>query len=1034
MTIQLKNNAVGFLSASVSATATLLVLQSGEGANFPALVPSQFFYVTLASASGATEIVKVTGRSGDSLTVQRGQENTTAMSFPALSRVELRVTAQAVYDVIDAAISGTTTAVSNIASVIAVAASIDSVNTVTSNLASVINVSNNIGDINLVENSLTNVNIVAANMADINAVSDDLAAVNAVADDIDDLVTNLEDIVAVGGNISSVVTVANNVAGINALNSNIGVVTTVANDISGANNTGTVATNIAAVQTVSTNIASVNAVNSNSANVNTVAGSIANVNTTAGSIANVNTAATNIVAIQTAPAQATAAANSASAAATSATNAANSASAAAASAVTAVNAPGTSGTSTTSLTIGTGSQTITTQTGKAWVVGQFVTVASTASPTNFMHGQITAYNGGTGSMTVNVLAVGGSGTLASWTIGLVGPNATLTDQNSLQPVALTLPSIRPSLLLDFANAKKLDPRITFSRATSGTYYDGVTTALAEQNIVKFSQEFNNWTNINLPVTANNEVAPDGTTTADTFTATSNSQTLLYSPAPGIPVYNDTYTATIYVKAGTADYAVFSFWSGSGTNGINLWIDVQNGTTGSNSATSGYTFISASLTSAGSGWYRVTLIGTVPLATSSYLSMRIVDADGGFAYTTVAGKTLLVWGAQLEQRAAATAYVATGSDVVQNYVPQLLTAPAGVPRFDHNPTTGESLGLLVEEQRTNYFLRSSNFSTSWLGANGGTFVVAADTDVAPDGSLTADRIRFTGSWSGITQSATTAPGNTITVSIFAKYVPGSAHTHVQIQLSPTGGGNNYGLFDLTTGVFSQSGNVFGVFMLPVGNGWYRCILYATHSSTWPQNTGDIRIWFGSGATNTPSNSSAQTMIWGAQLEAGAFTTSYIPTTSASVTRTADDAMMTGANFFSWFDPANGSLYANIKPIALGGGNGVMVSDGTLNNNILLAAISTSEQARILSLGTIQTLDGGTPVAGAETKLAVAYATDDFALSLNGGSVATGTSGGLPVAVRQFQIGARTTTVGSLTIKKIAYYPARLTNAQLQALTA
>jgi len=94
---------------------------------------------------------------------------------------------------------------------------------------------------------------------------------------------------------------------------------------------------------------------------------------------------------------------------------------AAASAATATNAPGTSATSTTSLAIGTGSKSLTVQTAKAFVVGQWVTVTSTATPANWMHGQITAYTSGTGALVVNVSAIGGSGTYAAWTIGLSAP-------------------------------------------------------------------------------------------------------------------------------------------------------------------------------------------------------------------------------------------------------------------------------------------------------------------------------------------------------------------------------------------------------------------------------------------------------------------------------------------------------------------------------------------------------------------------------------------------------------------------------------
>ena len=114
---------------------------------------------------------------------------------------------------------------------------------------------------------------------------------------------------------------------------------------------------------------------------------------------------------------------------------------AAASAATATNAPGTSATSTTSLAIGTGTKALTVQTGKAFVVGQWVTVTSTATPANWMHGQITAYTSGTGALTVNVTALGGSGTYAAWTIGLSAPSqssaALLSTSSYADPAWLT---------------------------------------------------------------------------------------------------------------------------------------------------------------------------------------------------------------------------------------------------------------------------------------------------------------------------------------------------------------------------------------------------------------------------------------------------------------------------------------------------------------------------------------------------------------------------------------------------------------------
>lgn len=100
MTVILKNNAFGFLQSAISNSDTTIVLQSGFGANFPNLGAGEYFYATVSPTAGASEIVKVVARSGDTLTIVRAQEGTSALSFPAGSRTELRVTAQSVIDAI----------------------------------------------------------------------------------------------------------------------------------------------------------------------------------------------------------------------------------------------------------------------------------------------------------------------------------------------------------------------------------------------------------------------------------------------------------------------------------------------------------------------------------------------------------------------------------------------------------------------------------------------------------------------------------------------------------------------------------------------------------------------------------------------------------------------------------------------------------------------------------------------------------------------------------------------------------------------
>ena len=180
---------------------------------------------------------------------------------------------------------------------------------------------------------------------------------------------------------------------------------------------------------------------------------------------------------------------------------------------------------------------------------------------------------------------------------------------------------------------------------------------------------------------------------------------------------------------------------------------------------------------------------------------------------------------------------------------------------------------------------------------------------------------------------------------------------------------------------------------------------------------------------------------AQLEAGAFPTSYIPTVAAQVTRAADVASMTGANFSSWYNQTQGTLYSEIIFASASGSDkyAIDVNDGTTNNRISVWQWTGNNQefATILTGGVnvAQTSNGVSIVGGVAYKSAIAFTLNDYASSFSGGTVGTDTSLTLPT-VNKMSIGARGD--GSLPmsghIRRIAYYPTRLPNATLQALTA
>ena len=180
---------------------------------------------------------------------------------------------------------------------------------------------------------------------------------------------------------------------------------------------------------------------------------------------------------------------------------------------------------------------------------------------------------------------------------------------------------------------------------------------------------------------------------------------------------------------------------------------------------------------------------------------------------------------------------------------------------------------------------------------------------------------------------------------------------------------------------------------------------------------------------------------AQLEIGAFATSFIPTAASQVTRAADVATIQGSNFYSWYNQNEGSVYANsntystaVTPIV------ASYNDGTVNNRIQLGRTNASSVAlRVFvvfnSVEQVSGLGTGTTTATEYAKVSFGYATNNFIGAVNNTLTSADTSGSLPITSR-FEIGFGAGTGGYLngTIKQISYYPQRLSNETLKGLTA
>jgi hypothetical protein len=351
-----------------------------------------------------------------------------------------------------------------------------------------------------------------------------------------------------------------------------------------------------------------------------------------------------------------------------------------------------------------------------------------------------------------------------------------------------------------------------------------------------------------------------------------------------------------------------------------------------------------------------------------------------------------------------------------------TVPANVSRFDHNPTTGESLGLLIEEQRTNWYSYSETFAGIWT--NDGIAAMTSNQAIAPDGNNTASKIvgpyiyrYFTGSGSPI------ANGSTVTASVFIKNNGANTLNFVIYSL---GGTNVSASVNLSTGTVTGS----GASIQSYPNGWYRVILTRTIDT----GTGYVAIESLGG-----TGSSQSIYVWGAQLEQGSFSTSYIPTTTSTATRSADFAYMDGTNFSSWYNATEGTLQSEyiINGVDSAYNNtSVMITDGTESNYIAVFGYTPAygwvQSSGATSFGTGV---GGSTTSNTAYKLAVGYKVNDFASSLNGGTVATDNSGSIPT-VNRMLIGRRVSLDRPLNgvVRRLLYYPKRLTNAQLQNLTA
>ena len=223
-----------------------------------------------------------------------------------------------------------------------------------------------------------------------------------------------------------------------------------------------------------------------------------------------------------------------------------------------------------------------------------------------------------------------------------------------------------------------------------------------------------------------------------------------------------------------------------------------------------------------------------------------------------------------------------------------------------------------------------------------------------------------------------------------------------------------------------------------NGWYKCTLNF-NAGTGATTANYIRLQLANAdaTINVTGNDVNGTYLWGAQLEAGAFATSYIPTTTTALTRNADVATMTGTNFSDWYNASEGTF--EFSSVAASGVSvtqyAFSVSDGTNNNLLAIYRPNTKLLSSAMISGGATQHDSSSAVTQENSTSAgngIAIKASDSARAFKGNSAQSVASGTLPT-VDRLQFGNRTDGLRAWNghISKFAYYAPRLTNAEVQA---
>jgi hypothetical protein len=382
---------------------------------------------------------------------------------------------------------------------------------------------------------------------------------------------------------------------------------------------------------------------------------------------------------------------------------------------------------------------------------------------------------------------------------------------------------------------------------------------------------------------------------------------------------------------------------------------------------------------------------------------------------------------------------------------IATAAANEARIDFQPAASGPYtqnGLLLEPAATNIALYSEQIDHSgpWF-IRQVTVTANSAATTAPDGSNNAELVKedSTNNYHALFQDSITHAANSLmTYSLFIK---AAGVNRVQVQVQDATSYANGFMADfyftnnqiLNTGQWGN-GSYSASSLTAYPNGWYRLVITGKASTTKANSEFQINFQQNSGTASFLGDGSSGVYLWGAQVEAGSYATSYIPTVAAAVTRAADQVAF---NTMSWYNSTQGTLFAQFIDIGTYSAQTYRVfglfntnAAGTfMQNEVSLGNMGTTNKSAVTSANVAQFSPAGTlNAAGSVNKMAISYMANSFAFALNGAAPVTASSGSLPTAAGYAYIGSQPDGyIRPRWIQKIKYFSSKIANGELQTLT-